>query len=361
MDDSGIINILFISLSVLFIIYYLFYFLYLQGMEKRECNNMDSLYSKLNGSLRSVQASDEDCRYSLKDYYIKGAYNCCNGGNYKNDFVDLCILKNILKQGVRGLDFEIFSINNLPCVASSTSSSYFVKETYNQIPFGDIMQTLQNYAFTNSSAPNPTDPIFIHLRIKSTNQKMFQNFADILKKYDSILLGNKYSFEYYGQNLGDIPLLDLCNKIIIIVDKSNTAFLECKEFYEYVNITSNSIFMRDLHYNQIQYNPDVNELTEYNKKYMTFAMPDSGTSSPDNPSSIVIRQTGCQFIAMRYTNFDTNLEENELFFDEKGYAFVLKPENLRFIPVVIDDPKPQNPELSYANREISSNYYNFTI
>ena len=39
--------------------------------------------------------------------YIKTAYNCCSGGNYKNDYVDLCVLKNILKQGVRGLDFEI--------------------------------------------------------------------------------------------------------------------------------------------------------------------------------------------------------------------------------------------------------------
>jgi hypothetical protein len=329
-------------------------------LETKECNNMESLYSKINGSLRSIQASDEECKYTLKDYYIKSAYNCCNGGSYKNDYVDICILKNILKQGVRALDFEIYSINNLPVVATSTLSNYDIKETYNEIGFGDIMKTIQNYAFTNSSAPNPTDPVFIHLRIKSNNQKMFENFATILKEYDSILLGNKYSFEYYGKNIGDIPVLDLCNKIIIIVDKSNTAFLECKEFYEYVNITSNSIFMRDLHYNQIQYNPDMNELTEYNKKYMTFAMPDTG-SSPSNPSSIVIRQCGCQFIGMRYSEFDTNLEENELFFDEKGYAFVLKPELLRYIPVVIDDPEEQNPELSYATRTLSSNYYNFNI
>uniref|UniRef100_A0A6C0H5K9 PI-PLC Y-box domain-containing protein n=1 Tax=viral metagenome TaxID=1070528 RepID=A0A6C0H5K9_9ZZZZ len=359
--DDAIINILFAVLCFIFILYYIIYFIYLSSMKKRECNNNNSLYSSLNGSLRSIQSSDDDCKHTLKDYYIKGAYNCCNGGNYKNDFVDLCILKNILKQGVRALDFEIFSIDNLPVVSSSTSSSnFFIKETYNQIPFSEVLKTLQNYAFTNSTCPNPTDPLFLHFRFKTSNLKMYQNFASILKQYDSILLGNKYSFEYYGENLGNVPLLDLCNKIIIIVDKSNTSFLECQEFYEYVNITSNSIFMRDLHYNQIQYNPDINELTEFNKKYMTFAMPNSG-SSPDNPNSIVIRQTGCQFIAMRYTVFDTNLEENEMFFDEKGYAFVLKPESLRFIPVVVNDPDPQNPELSYANRQISSNYYNFVI
>ena len=360
MEDEATINFFILFVVIILVLYYIFYLLYMSTLETKECNNMESLYSKLNGSLRSIQASDEDCKYTLKDYYIKGAYNCCSGGSYKNDYVDICILKNILKQGVRALDFEIYSINNSPVVATSTLSNYNIKETYNEIGFGEIMKTIQNYAFTNSSAPNPTDPIFIHLRIKSNNQKMFENFATILKEYDSILLGNKYSFEYYGKNIGDIPLLDLCNKIIIIVDKSNTAFLECKEFYEYVNITSNSIFMRDLHYSQIQYNPDMIELTEYNKKYMTFAMPDAGLS-PSNPSSIVIRQCGCQFIAMRYSEFDTNLEENELFFDEKGYAFVLKPEALRYIPVVIDDPEEQNQELSYATRTLSSNYYNFNI
>ena len=45
---------------------------------------------------------------------------------------------------------------------------------------------------------------------------------------------------------------------------------------------------------------------------------------------------------------DTNIEENDIFFDENGYAFVLKPEKLRYIPITIPLPPPQNPELSYA-------------
>jgi hypothetical protein len=64
---------------------------------------------------------------------------------------------------------------------------------------------------------------------------------------------------------------------------------------------------------------------------------------------------------MRYSLFDTNLEENEMFFDETGYAFVLKPAALRYIPVEIEDPEEQNPDLSYATRNLSSNYYNFNI
>ena len=52
----------------------------------------------------------------LYDYYIKTAYNACAGGSYKNDFVNICNLKAILKQGVRCLDFEIYSVDDKPPV-----------------------------------------------------------------------------------------------------------------------------------------------------------------------------------------------------------------------------------------------------
>ena len=48
-------------------------------------------------------------------------------------------------------------------------------------------------------------------------------------------------------------------------------------------------------------------------------------------------------------------------FDLTGYAFVLKPEALRYVIVTIDAPPPQNPDLSYATRTISSDYYSFEI
>ena len=169
-----------------------------------------------------------------------------------------------------------------------------------------------------------------------------------------------YSYENQGRNLGEVKLLDFAGKIIIIVDRSNISFLECQEFYEYVNMTSNSIFMRALHYYDIAYGPDMNELIEYNKRCMTIGMPDKG-ANPDNPSGIVLRETGTQMLAMRYQLFDTNLEESDMFFDFAGYAFALKPEKLRYVPVTIDAPPPQNPEVSYATRSISSDYYQFDI
>ena len=336
----------------------IFYFIY-SGLRKRECDYMKSIYGDLNGKIRSIDDS-ELFNYLFRDYYIKTAYNCCSGGNYKNDYVDTCNLKYVLKQGIRGLDFEIFSIDDKPIVATSTSDSYYVKETFNYIYFGDILNIIRDYAFATSTAPNSADPIIVHLRIKSTNQAMYKNFASLLKNYENILLPKDYGFEYYGKNFGTVELRKLLSKIVIIIERSNTTFLEVPEFYEFVNMTSNSVFMRALHYYDIKYSPDLHELIEFNRQNITIGMPDKG-SNPDNPSSIVLRESGCQLLGMRYQNIDSNIEENELFFDNNGYAFVLKPERLRYIPVTIEAPPPQDPALSFETRTVQSDFYKFEI
>ena len=338
------------------VILYIFYYMRLRG---QNCNFMDSIYGNLNGKIRSID-NNEKFNYTFKDYYIKSAYNCCSGGNYKNDFVDLCVMKDLLKQGVRGLDFEIFSIDDQPVIATSTSDSYYVKETFNYINFVDAMNIIRDYAFSTSTAPNSLDPIIVHLRIKSTNQEMYKNFAKLLEQYDSILLSKDYDSEFYGQNFGNVELRKLIGKVVIIVDRSNISFLECPAFYKFINMTSNSIFMRALHYYDIKYTPDMNELIDFNKQNMTIGMPDKG-SDPENPSSIVMREMGIQLLGMRYQKIDTNIEENDIFFDENGYAFVLKPEKLRYIPITIPLPPPQNPELAYAPRTVQSDFYKFNI
>jgi hypothetical protein len=351
--------VLIVSITLIIILIAFLYYFYYSGLKKRQCSTMGGIYGDLNGKIQSINDS-EQFNYLFRDYYIKTAYNCCSGGSYRNDFVDACHLKYLLKQGVRGLDFEIFSIDDKPVVATSTSDSYYVKETFNYIYFGDVMNIIQNYAFTTSSAPNALDPIIIHLRIKSNNHEMYKQFATLLANYDSILLPKEYDSEYHGQNFGTVELRKLMGKVVIIVERSNTTFLEIPEFYKFINMTSNSVFMRALHYYDIKFSPDINELIEFNRQSMTIGMPDKG-SNPENPSSIVMRETGCQLLGMRFQSVDSNLDENNDFFNQNGHAFVLKPELLRYIPVTIEAPPEQNPELSYAPRSVQSDFYKFEI
>ena len=356
-ESTAIFYLVTITLMII-LIAFLYYFYY-SFLRSKECSTMNSIYGDLNGKIRSIDNS-EQFNYTFKDYYIKTAYNCCSGGNYRNDYVDTCILKALLKQGVRGLDFEIFSIEDKPVVATSTSDSYYIKETFNYVDFGDVMKIIRDYAFSTATAPNTLDPIIIHLRIKSNNQDMYKNFAKLLEGFESLLMSKDYDSEYYGQNFGNVEIQKLMGKIVIIVDRSNTSFLECPEFYKFINMTSNSVFMRSLHYYDIKYTPDLNELINFNKQNMTIGMPDKG-ANPENPSSVVMRETGCQLLGMRYQYIDVNIEENDIFFDENGYAFVLKPELLRYVPVTIPLPPPQNPELSYATRSVQSDFYKFDI
>lgn len=337
------------------------YYLYMKTLQSRNCSFMDDIYGALNTSIISIRSTDPRYQFNFNDYYIKSAYNCCSAGNYKNNFVSLCALKDVIKQGVRGLDFQIFSINDQPVVATSTVDNYNIKETYNYINFGEVLAVIRDYALAGTSnCPNPTDPVIIHLRIQSANQTMYQNFANLFESFNSLLLGKEYSYENHQENLGNRKLLDFHGKIVIIVDRTNLAFMECADFYEYVNMTSNSMFMRALHYYDIAYTPDLNELIEFNKRGMTIGMPDKG-SDPPNPSSIVMRSAGVQMLAMRYQLFDSNLEENELFFDECGHAFCLKPLNLRYVPVVYEAPAIPSQDVSYATRTVSSDFYSFDI
>ena len=357
MKDDFISNMI-LGFILLLVILMIVYIIYLTKLPSRECDFMNDIYGTLNGNIRSINASDEDCSGNLNEYYVKTAYNACSGGSYKNDVVDICNLKAVLKQGVRGLDFEIYSIDNEPIVATSTADNYYIKETYNSVSFSDVMTTIQNYAFSGSTAPNFTDPILIHLRFMSNNQSMYSNLANIFKSYDSLLLGKDYSYETAGHNLGGEPLLNFMNKVILIFDRTNTAFLENKDLMEYVNMTSNSIFMRAYSYYDVKNNPDLDELREYNKRNMTIVFPDSG-SNPENPNGVLSRDAGCQMVAMRYQTVDNYLLQSTLFFDNCGYAFCLKPQDLRYQPVTIPEPTTQDPALSYETRNVTTDFYSF--
>lgn len=357
---QNFVTYLVVSMILIFVILTIIYLIYLTKLQNKECSYMDDMYGTLNGNIRSLSLRDADCSGNFNEYYIKTAYNACSGGSYKNDFVDICNLKAVLKQGVRGLDFEIYSIDNQPVVATSTSDNYYIKETYNYVNFSEVMSTIRNYAFSQSTAPNPADPIVIHLRFMSNNQDMYTNLAKIFESYDDEMLGKEYSYENSGHNIGDEKLLKFMRKIILVVSRENTSFIENKELLEYVNLTSGSMFMRAYNYFDVKNNPDLEELREYNKRNLTIVFPDHG-SDPPNPSGILCRDAGCQLVAMRYQYVDNFLAENALFFDRCGYAFCLKPERLRYKLVTIPDPIPQDPALSYQSRDVATDFYNFQI
>ena len=367
--SEGFVSYMILAMILLILFIVVLYIIRISKLNRTECNYMDTLYPSVNGNISPITSGVADLSGNFYDYYVKTAYNACCGGYYKNDVVDICNLKAVIKQGVRCLDFEIYSIDNSPVVSTSTSDSFYVKETFNSVPFASVMKTIKDYAMgspgtTTSSAsltcPNSSDPLIIHLRFKSSNQHMYSNLAEIFKQYQAYMLDGSYSYENHGKNIGVMPLVTFQNKIILVVDKSNNSFLDNTDFMEFVNLTSGSVFMRIYPYHEVSNVQDIQELTTYNKTAMTIVLPDNGIN-PANPSGMLAREMGCQMVAMRYQYVDSFLEENAAFFNRCGYAFCLKPQRLRNVVVTVEAPTPQKPELSYATRNIATDFYNFEI
>ena len=320
-------------------------------LNDRNCKTMDSIYTE-NALLKSLDTTESDYNYKLRDYYIKTAYNCCSAGEFKNDFVNLCALRNCIKAGARCLDFAVYSVNNSPVIAVSSLTDFSTKESYNYISFGDALETIANNAFSAAECPCHDDPLLLHMRIMSKNKKIYADMTkDITDKLNKYLLDSKYSYEFNGKNIGggqDAPSLDkLKKKVIIIVDYSNKTYQDTP-LYEFVNIASNSSYMRALHYHDVKYTSNMTELVDFNKTGMTICLPDL-TSGNKNIDASIAEGYGCQMIAMSFQNFDNNMEYVTEFYNSKESAFSLKPENLRHIDETVAPTKTANPNTAMSH------------
>jgi hypothetical protein len=345
------------ALIIIFIIVFcvFLYIRYKVSLNKRNCDVLKKVYK----NKPAIYNIDSNSAYLLRDYYIKTAYNCCAGGSIKVDYVGLCALKTCIEQGVRCLDFQIYSINNTPAVAVSSVNEFNVKESFNSIPTNDVFSTIMNMAFSGTNCPNPNDPLILHLRILSTNVTIYDILAKQINEIlNSRILGVDYSFEFGGQNLGSLPIKNFLGKIIIIADASNPLYQKTK-LDEYINIASSAPFMRKLRFNDVKFLEDAN-LARYNKQNMSIVLPDL-LPSYSNPNFNEAREYGCQMVAMSFQKTDSNLAYYNDFFEKRKSAFVLKPAALRYTPRTITIPAPLPEEYQCGNRTISTPYIDFEI
>jgi hypothetical protein len=348
MNNMDNINkIMIIIMAFIFFIIFLWAYRKL-SLDAKNCNTIKEMYKDF-PLISSINPENPIYTYKLRDYYIKTAYNCCSAGIFKNDFVNVCALKSCIQQGARCLDFEIYSVDNKPVIAISAKPDFNVKGSYNSVPFSDAMTVISAYAFSGSTCPNPKDPLILHFRIMSSNSRIQDEMATVLyNTMEDRLLGKKFSYENDGVNIGGYQLSLLMEKVVIMVDKSNPLFVNTK-LYEYVNIASNSVFLRSIRFNDIKFSPDTQELTYYNKENMTIVLPDASSTNNNYPPTLPMSY-GCQMLGMSFQNFDQNMEFYTKHFDDNGSAFILKEDKYRYIPIFIKKPPPQNPNYSYAAR-----------
>jgi hypothetical protein len=304
-------------------------------------------------NITTINIQDSQSKFKLRDYYIKSAYNAFNPDKFKNSNVSMDALLYVIARGCRFIDFEVFSVDNQPVIASSSVNSFNYKETFNHIPVSDAFEVLGSYVFSGSKCPNPGDPFIIHMRIMSRNITMYDNLAKIISQSKTVarnLLGPKYGREYQSKDLGNENLLDFKGKIILMVDGTNQVYRNTKLF-ELINMSSNTLFLSKYTYFGVKNVGDPQAFKDANKKNMCLVVPDKG-GRPFNDGHNGPFTWGCQIATMCFQEEarDEKLKAYEDKFASVGYAFILKPEDLRYVPITIAPPAPPNPKASMEAR-----------
>lgn len=321
------------------------------SLQEQNCSSIRANFANI-PKLQSIPVSDPEYQHPLRSYYISTAYDVCTAGNYKNDFVNLCALRSAIRQGVRCLDFAVYTVGNQPVVACSSLSEYTVKESYNSIPFGEVLQTIVSNAFSASNCPTSQDPLLLHIRLMTQKKGTCNKMAGQLQNaFGSRLLSPRYSYQNQGRNAGLIPLQDLRGKVFIIVDQSNPVFLDT-DLEEYVNLASNAPFMRLLRYTDgVLQCGDKDELLEYNKQNMSIVLPDKSIAIKNYPTPEA-RALGCQCSALAFQVKDAEVVYDLKTFESRSHAFILRPIEQRWNPQIIHKAPNPPASQSYDEREI---------
>lgn len=364
-----------VTVAVIVIIMYIWAWNY--GKKSRNDSTMQSYYAAEKKSLSSINDFDDRYGYLLRDYYIMTAYNCCCGGDYASDFVSTDALRCVISQGARVLDFEIYSVDGNPVVAASSRPEFSMKETYNFVPFVDAIDTINKYAFSSyrpnektgieEGCPNSNDPLFLCLRVKSRNVMIYEKIATIIKdKLGSKLLDPRFSYSFNGEDLGKIKLTNFMGKVVIMIDetpgsdKVNTREIYKRTpLYEYVNMTFTAGYNKHT-FTFINDNvkPDSKESA---KKTIKYIVPERATRSENLYSSTTARNEGCQLVAMAFQSQDANVKAYIKDFNDAGSAFVLKPPELRYVPIVLKEPTAVNPTETLASAKTAQTSAGTTV
>jgi hypothetical protein len=156
----------------------------------------------------------------LNKTFVKTAYNCCCTGDFKNDYVDTCALLNCAKQGVRALDFTLYSLNGEPVIAASTLPSKRYKEMYNHLPFFKTMtQVKQMFLYDTVNCTNTNDPLFLILRIQSSNTEVYNKIGDALSGvFGEGNATNRLYLPNSTTTLDNETISNLNGKVIVMLD-----------------------------------------------------------------------------------------------------------------------------------------------
>jgi hypothetical protein len=250
----------------------------------------------------------------LNQTSVKTAYNCCCTGDFKNDYVDSCALLNCAKQGVRALDFTVYSLHGEPVIAAATLNSKKYKEMYNSMPFSKTMsQVKQMFLYDSVNCTNITDPLFLIFRIQSANLNLYNKMGDILSSvFGEGNATNKLYMPTTDQPLDTELISELNGKVIILVDITGMSGFENSKLSTLTALQfgtmTNQIYRESEAYDLLESG------TSQNHTYINALYPDYQAKSLNYDFNTVGLKQQFQFIGLNFQTNDVYLDAyNKMF------------------------------------------------
>jgi len=343
----------------------------------RLSNNNDTIteFLNLNDLIRKnyfkgnieINNTTVDYDYRLKDYYIKTAYNCFCSAGYRNGFVDICALRNCASFGVRALHMQLFSLNDVPIVASNSLNTNKYKESYNEIPFQEALSLIDDTYFQSEdfgvkgvSNNLRNDPLFLILQLhygsdlshlysqgysnyneaKKSKQILFYNriYQHLVEQFNMAKFASNdirmlYPLDYDSKRdiyVADMKMKDLKDKIFIFVilngEKDYSTIKESK-LHQIVDLYGDNE-LNCYRFNDLNSLDNISSIYQYkSKQTLSFCSP-SLTSDQSNYDFIKPMKEGTQFVGMNFQTFDSNLNLYNNFFIEQHSMVNSDSENI---------------------------------
>jgi len=284
-------------------------------------------------TIKNVTASVE--KLPLRELCIKASYSTAWSGSYMSSDM----IKLILSRGYRYLDIPVYyALDSTPYVFYSRDDNNI--DTINALPLDNAFKTIAANAFSDGS-PNPSDPLFIELRVKiykKIDNKCYDTIADLIKSNFAERLyvdTNHRAFSIDGSTV----LRNLMGKVIFLANATYDETFESKsQAYSFamngilgvksmrlktyrqfrpLNLKKNKIIAR---YRIENENVPSTNITQY-----TTMMPEITESYKDYPIPNlfeIVYRNGIQILMMPFYVNSPMVLLYEKFFNDQRAAFV---------------------------------------
>lgn len=338
-------------LSIIFIIIFT-YSLYLRKELTKGENSLITMKKIPEGDENSIIALEnsdytltgsDGLEYGLIDYTVYGSFNSCCQGEVINGHVSIEALQEVIKQGVRLLDFEIYFKDGKAVVAAGRNNVY-MKDTYNELEIGTVLAEVKKLAL--GGVANSTDPLILNFRIISKNPNIFHILEKkIMKHLSGHLVPLHLTKDITDRNILKTQFINLKGKVVIFVnDKYTNNFKDNKNFFELVNAHG-----KQGKKGLLKYVTDYGVQNEGSPSLYIEEMKETkfGITTPNVLSSInskwkMHHDCGFQGVLMNFGINDDNLKSYRKKFLDAGKAFVLKDIKIMRKRRTVTMPEAQN-------------------